>query len=156
MTFPLRSASRAFVLAMITSLVADGLLAALTEVTSMTGSSRGALSRMLVPIAERGRWVVLAFLFIAVARWSARAEPAAEAGEDAAVWRLVGVAVMVTPLLWIAAAWLVQAVLFTLAGRWDIDGQIFLAPDYYRSLLIAYIPWFLGGVTTVMVSRHVS
>jgi hypothetical protein len=45
--------------------------------------------------------------------------------------------------------------LFTVAGRWDVDGQIFLSPGYYQGLRVDYVPWFLGGASTTAAGRHV-
>ena len=59
------------------------------------------------------------------------------------------------PLLWLAAFWLVQATIFTVFDRWDIDGQAYLSTDYYRRVFAGYAPWLLGGIACLVASRHV-
>ena len=61
-------------------------------------------------------------------------------------------AVITVPVAWFAAGWIVQAVLFTLAGRWDVDGRAYLAADYYRRLLTSYLPWLFGGAATLALA----
>lgn len=152
MNGPLRVAARAFLLATLTALVVDAVLATLTGLVAVTGAGDGTPWWVAAHLVERGRWVVVAVLLVAVAGRIASPEGPAS---RAAVWRFVGVAVATAPLLWITATWIVQATLFTLAGRWEIDGQVFLAAGYYRSLLRGYAPWLLAGATTIAVSRHV-
>ncbi len=60
------------------------------------------------------------------------------------------------PLLWLAAFWLVQATIFTVFDRWEIDGQAYLAADYYRRVFAGYAPWLLGGIACLVASRHVN
>ena len=150
----IRAAPRAFLLATVVSLATDALLAALTSGLSVVRPSAGVPWWVDAHLVERGRWVVMAMLLVVVGRRLASSTPAAAAA-TAAVWRLVGGAVIAIPLLWIVAAWIVQATVFTVAGRWDIDGQIYLAPDYYRRLFTGYVPWLAGGVATIAMSRHV-
>lgn len=154
MNLPYRSAARAFLVAMVATLVADAVLSTLTRLVDVTGAGAGTPWWVAAHVVERGRWVVLALLLVAA---SGRAGAASDAApDDVHAWRTVGLAVVAVPLLWIAATWLVQAVLFTAAGRWDVDGRVFLAADYYRGLFIAYAPTLLGGLTTLGVSRHVA
>lgn len=148
MPFPLPIASRAFVLTTATSLAADALLATLTTAVRVTGGG-GPPWWIAANLVDRGRWVAFALLLLAVGGRPTSASPDAPA-----VWRRVGVAAVVAPLLWVLATWIVQSVLFTLAGRWDIDGQMYLAPAYYRRLLVAYVPWLAGGAVTIAASRH--
>lgn len=143
------SAARALVVATVAALAADGLLAAFTAVDAL--GSGGGPWWVAAHLVERGRWVVFALLVVA---WAARMAPV-DSGSAAAAWRAVGAGVIVVPLLWIAATWLVQAVLYTVAGRWDIDGRMFLELELYRRALIGYAPWLLGGIATLLVSRHV-
>ena len=154
MSRTLRVAARAFLLAMVTALAADAVLAGLASVIAVTGAADGTPWWVAAHLVERGRWVVVAGLLVPMGgRVPFLEEPAAPS--TAAVWRFVGIAVMTAPLLWIVATWIVQATLFTLAGRWDVDGQVFLASGYYQTLLRGYAPWLLGGATTIGVSRHV-
>ena len=153
MNGPLRVAARAFLLATLTALVVDAVLATLTGLVAVAGAGDGTPWWVAAHLVERGRWVVVAVLLVAVAGRVASPE---EPPGRAAVWRWVGMAVVTAPLLWIAATWIVQATLFTLAGRWEVDGQVFLAAGYYQSLLRGYAPWLLAGATTIAVSRHVA
>ncbi len=151
----LRVAARAFLLATLTALIVDAVLSMLTGLVAVTGAGDGTPWWVTAHLVERGRWVVVAALLVALTgRVASPEEPAPPS--RAAVWRLVGSAVATAPLLWIVATWIVQATLFTLAGRWEVDGQVFLAAGYYQSLLSGYAPWLLAGATTIAVSRHVS
>lgn len=147
-------AARAFLLAMVAALAVDAALAVLAGVIAVAGAPDGTPWWVAAHLVERGRWVVVAALLVAVAGRLASPDVPAPSSR-AAVWRFVGIAVAATPLLWIVATWIVQATLFTLAGRWDVDGQVFLAPGYYQSLLRGYAPWLLAGATTIGASRHV-
>lgn len=151
MTAGIHAAARAFLVAANVAMVADALLALLTSALSVTGPAGHSPWWVEAHLVERCRWVVLALLLMAVTGWMAEAEPR----EDPAVWRGTGMAVIGVPLLWIAATWIVQAILFTVARRWDVDGQVFLAADYYRRLFVGYVPWLLGGAATMVASRHV-
>ena len=150
---PLHVASRAFLLAAVLALVADVALATATGLVSVARPAVGAPWWVAGHVVERSRWVVLALLVMAAAR-GVNPGAADAAANVAGIWRAVGVAVVTLPLLWIAAAWIVQAMLFTVAGRWDVDGQIFFAADHYRLVLIGYAPWLIGGAATIAASRH--
>lgn len=141
--------ARALVVATVAALAADGLLAAFTAVDAL--GAGGEPWWVAAHLVERGRWVVFAALLVP---WAARLAPL-DSGSTAATWRAVGTAVIVVPLLWIAATWIVQAVLYTVAGRWDLDGRVFLELELYRRAVIGYLPWLLGGVVTRVASRHV-
>lgn len=145
-----RSASSAFLAATIVALVIDGLLQTLIGVASVASPDSSAPWWVTAHVVERGRWAALAALFALVTRG---------VGEGPAgrrdVWRATGMAVMAIPLLWVLANWIVTAILFTLAGRWDIDGRVFLEAGYYRALLVDYVPWLLGGTVVVAASSHV-
>jgi hypothetical protein len=153
--FPI--ATRAFLVATITAALADVLLAA------FTGAGAAALDQPPGPpwwvaahVLERSRWVVLAAVGVVLARRLDAGRSGDAAGVDEpAVWRAIGMAVAAGPIAWFAAGWIVQAVLFTVAGRWDIDGRAYLAADYYRRLLAGYVPWLLAGATTIALGRHV-
>lgn len=152
MNLRLRAAARALLVAMVASLAADAALGTLTRLVDVTGASAGTPWWVAAHLVERGRWVVLAVLLVAVA--SRLPESPAVSGDDVAAWRGVGGAVVVAPLLWVASTWIVQAVLFTVAGRWDVDGQVFLASGYYQALVAGYAPWLLGGMAAIALGRH--
>ncbi len=150
----LRIAGRAFLVATVVALAVDGVLAALASLVSLTGSAGAAPWWVAAHLVERGRWVVVALLLAAAGgRVTVGADTAPP--DAAAIWRAVGGMAMAAPLVWIAATWIVQATLYTVADRWDIDGQVFLASGYYQRLLADYAPWLLGGATTLVASRHV-
>ena len=151
----IRAAARAFLLAMIATLVVDAALATSTGLVAVTGPGDSTPWWVAAHVVERGRWVVAAALLLAAsARLAAPDGPAPF--RPASIWRCVGIAVAAMPVLWIVATWIVQAALFTVAGRWEVDGQMFLAPGYYQNLLRGYAPWLLAGATTIAVSRHVT
>ena len=68
---------------------------------------------------------------------------------------VTGLGVMAAPVLWLLATWIANGVLFTLANRWDVDGRLFLSAAYYRSLVVAYAPWLVAGLSVLGLSRHV-
>jgi len=146
-SFP--AATRAFLVATLVALVADGLLAAVTGLADVAERGAGPPWWVAAHVPERGRWVVAALLAV----WLGRRAPSG--GDAAAAWRAVGLAVMVGPVLWILAGWIVQAGLFTVAGQWALDGQVFLSAGLYRRAWVDYMPWMLAGVTTRAVARHV-
>jgi hypothetical protein len=71
------------------------------------------------------------------------------------VWRDVGIAVAIGPVLWTLAGCVVTVVVFTLADRWTMEGQVFRSAGYYRSLIVAWAPWLVGGGAVLLWSRHV-
>ncbi len=154
MSGTLRVAARAFLLATLSALAVDALLATLTRLMAVTGAGDSTPWWVAARLVERGRWVVVAALLVAVTRRVASPEGPTPPSR-AVVWRFVGIAVAITPLLWMAATWIVQATLFTVARRWDVDGQVFFAAGYYESLLRGYAPWLLAGAATIAASRHV-
>ncbi len=153
MTRTWRVAGHAFLLATVVALAVDGVLAALASLVSLGGQGGAAPWWVAAHVVERGRWVVVAVLVAAAGRRVAMRGDLVPA-DTAAIWRAVGVAVMAAPIVWIAATWIVQATLFTVADRWDVDGQMFLASAYYQRLLADYTPWLLGGAATMAVSHH--
>lgn len=149
---PLPAAARALLVAALVALAADGLLALVTGLADVTARGAGPPWWVAAHVVERSRWVVAALLLMAIGRRDPGAWPIADPAD---VWRLVGTAVIVVPLLWTLATWIVQAGLFTAAGRWDVDGRVFLSAGFYRQAFVDYVPWLLGGITTRAVARHV-
>jgi hypothetical protein len=145
-----RPASLAFLAATITALVVDAVLQGLIGVANVASPDSGTPWWVTAHLVERGRWVALAVILCVATRGI---DDRPSSGKDA--WRTTGMAVMATPLLWVLANWIVTVILFTLAGRWDIDGRGFLEPGYYRALLVAYVPWLLGGAAVAAASSHV-
>ncbi|MGD9905388.1 MAG: hypothetical protein AB7U83_18115 [Vicinamibacterales bacterium] len=147
----LPAATRAFLVATLVALAADGLLAAVTGLADVADRGAGPPWWVAAHVVERGRWVVAAAL---LAAWLGRRAPSGVGSAEA--WRAVGLAVMVGPVLWILAGWIVQAVLITVGGQWALDGQVFLSAGFYRRAWVEYVPWLLAGVTTRAVARHVA
>lgn len=157
---PWRDRAFAFVVATAVALVGDGAMQLGLDAVRVSsyGSAPWWITANLV---ERGRWVV----FAAVLWWAAPrlTEPGpdaanareTEAGGRAEAWRQVGLTVLVFPLLWVLATWIVSAIRFTLLGSWATEGRVFLAPEYYRGILIDYAPWLMAGATLLGVRRHV-
>lgn len=150
------AAVRALAAVAAVTLVADALLGLVTGAVSSVGGGPSAPWWVAGHVLERSRWVVFALLLMALARGSAMRERLEAFTTPAGAWRLVGVLALVVPLAWMAASWIVQAVLFTVADRWDIDGQVLLSAGYYRQLFAGYAPWLLGGAASLVLSRHAS
>jgi hypothetical protein len=74
----------------------------------------------------------------------------------AAAWSLAGGAMIVLPPIWIAATWLVMTTRMFMAGTWSTSSRIFLEPAFYSDLILGYAPWFLAGVTLLLLRRHVA
>lgn len=147
---------RALLAVAVVALVADALLGLVTGAVSSVGGGPSAPWWVAGHVLERSRWVVFALLLMALARGSAMRERLEAFTTPAGAWRLVGVLALVVPIAWMAASWIVQAVLFTVADRWDIDGQVLLSAGYYRQLFAGYAPWLLGGAASLVLSRHAS
>lgn len=150
------SGARAFVVVTVVALLADAALGGITAGLGAMGSGSGAPWWVVGRVPERTRWVVFALLLLPMARRVANGAVVESRLPAAAGWQLVGRLAILLPLLWIVALWMVQASIFTVAGRWDIDGQIYLAGDYYRRLFAGYAPWLLGGAAAMVGGRHVS
>lgn len=149
------SAARALVATLVVVLMADALLGALTGAVSSVGGGPGAPWWITGHLVERARWVVFGLLLLAVARATPLRTLVDIPLTTAAAWRLVGGLAITVPLLWLASFWLVQATIFTVFDRWDIDGQAYLTTDYYRRVFAGYAPWLLGGIAGLVASRHV-
>ena len=149
------SAARALVAVLVVALVADGLLGLLTGAASSMGGGSEAPWWITGHVAERTRWLVFGLLLLGALRVPPLASRLDAPLTPPAAWRLVGVLAMTVPLLWLAALWIVQAALFTAFDRWDVDGQAYLAGDYYRRVAVGYAPWLLAGAACLTGSRHV-
>ncbi len=112
-------AARAFLVAMAAALVADALLGALTSVIADVTSTPGPPWWVAAHVVDRARWIVFAALALVISRWLEEPAPAGQTPGSASqvVWRTVGLAVAGVPLAWFVAGWIVQAVLFTVAGQ---------------------------------------
>lgn len=145
---------RALLAVVVVALVADLLLGLVTGAVSSVGGGPSAPWWVAGHVLERSRWVVFVLLLVAMVRAPAIRDRLDGLTTAAAAWRLAGLLALVVPLLWTVAAWAVQAVLFTVADRWDVDGQVFFSAGYYRQLFAGYAPWLLGGAAGLVMSRH--
>jgi hypothetical protein len=156
----LRRYASAFLVATVAALVVDAALQLALAAVRVPGSGGSAPWWVTANLAERGRWVAFAaLLWWLIPRFAA---PAAETSDasmpppPAGPWHEVANAVLVIPLLWIGATWATSAIRFTLLGSWAADGHVFLAPDYYRGLLVELTPWALASAVVRAVARHAS
>jgi len=158
---PVRAHAGALVAATVVALVVDAALQLVLDAVRVSGRDSGVPWWITANLIPRGRWVALATLLWAIGpRFPGAVEDeAGEAQGGASVpgpeaWRRVGVAVIALPLLWVVATWAVTAVRFTLLGSWATDGRVFLAPEYYRGLIVEYVPWLLAGAALLTTRRH--
>ena len=154
----MRGARRLAVAALVgatVSLVADILLQGALSLVRVEGAGSGWLGHLLV---ARGRWVALTALFWWIAPRFDVADHDPEAHAPLA-WpralRAVGVAMLLLPVVWLAATVLVRALTITIGGDWSIDGRVFVSPYFYSNLLIDYAPWAMAGVALFGIARHV-
>jgi hypothetical protein len=157
-THPLRDDAGAFFLATTVALVADAAMQLALDAVRITAYA-SAPWWVTANLIERGRWVT----FAAVVWWAAprlaRHGPPVLARDVAdddrpEAWRRVGLAVVIVPLLWVLATWMVTAVRFSLLGSWATEGRVFLSAGYYRGILLDYAPWLMAGATLLGVRRH--
>lgn len=149
------SAARALVATLLLVLVVDALIGVFTGALSTVGGGPDAPWWITGHLVERTRWLVFGLLALAAVRTGPAATLLDAPLSPAAAWRVVGALAIAVPLLWLAAFWVVQATIFTAFDRWDVDGQVYLAADYYRRVVAGYAPWLLAGVACLMASRHV-
>jgi hypothetical protein len=152
-----RTYTTAFLAATIAALVLDAILQLAMDAVRVSAYG-GAPWWITANLIERGRWVVFATLLWLLApaavAWD-NGEAVVEQVPIGEAWRRVAVAVVAVPVLWIAATWAVSATRFTLLGSWSSDGRVFLAPDYYRGLVLDLAPWAMAAAVLLGVRRHV-
>jgi len=69
--------------------------------------------------------------------------------------RIVGVTMIALPLASTMASWVVIATRLAVARSWSTEGLMFLSGYYYYLLMLAIVPWLLGGAVLLAWSRHV-
>lgn len=130
---PARGYAAAFLLVTVAALVVDAVLQLALAAVRVSGSG-GVPWWITANLAERGRWVVLAALLW----WLAPRLMASPADEGAGAtggtarreaWKLVGVAAVVLPLLWVLATWVVTAMRITLLASWSRTGASSSRPN---------------------------
>jgi len=138
------------------ALVADVLLQA---ALSLVRVGPGAADWLTPVLVARGRWVVVGALLWAIAPRLAAAgvDRTAEALAPM-TWpgalRTAGVAMILLPVVWLAAIVAVRALAITLGGDWSMDGRVFVSSYFYSNLVIDYAPWAMAGVTLYAIARH--
>jgi hypothetical protein len=153
-----RAYAAAFLTATLAALVVDAVLQLALDAVAVAAYGGGAPWWVTTHLVERGRWVALAALLC----WLAPSLfPREDMPQDAraplgaaGAWRQTGMAVVVVPLLWVLATWIVSALRFTLLGSWATEGLVFLSSGYYRSLFVDYAPWLMAGLTVLAIRRH--
>lgn len=149
----------AFVVATLAALVGNGVLQLALDAVAVGSYGGGAPWWVTAEVIERGRWVVFAVLLrmagprLLASSASSLASPEGD-DERSAAWQRVGLLVLILPLLWIAATWVVSAVRFTALDSWGTEGLAFRSTDYYQALLLDYAPWLIGGSVVKGVGRH--
>jgi hypothetical protein len=150
----------AFLVATLVALVAEAAMQLALDAVHVS-SDTSAPWWITANLIERGRWV----MFAAVLWWAAPRlvgpgppVPARGPADDDSrreAWRQVGLVVLIVPLLWVLATWMVSAVRFTLLGSWATEGQVFLSAGYYRGIVIDYAPWLMAGAALLGARKHV-
>jgi hypothetical protein len=114
---------------------------------------------MIGRVQERSPWIVAALLLWlwapGLSRAASTAWPAGYIISRSAAFGVVGRVMLVAPLLWLLATWLVWAVTMTLEGSWAYEGRALLTGHYYYNLMLAYTPWAAGGIALLALRRHV-
>ena len=72
----------------------------------------------------------------------------------AAATRVVGVAMVAGPVVWLLATSLVRALAITINDSWATDGRIFVAPQFYSDIVVTHAPWMLAGMALVTAAGH--
>lgn len=109
------------------------------------------LSRLVWPIATGLLWLA-APLLVARLR-SSDLVPAVDVSAAAAA-RVVGVAMVAGPILWLLATTAVRALAITVNDSWATGGRIFVAPQFYSDIVVTYAPWILAGMALVTAAAH--
>jgi len=163
MTHTTRPTATALLAATVIALVVNAVLQLLVDAVSIQSYGSGTPWWIVAELPVRGRWVVAAALLWLVSPVLEDVQaPRALRGpshsdddaERAAVWVRVGTGVMLLPLVWAAASWLVVALRVTLAGSWDIEGRGLLSSEYYQRVAIEWLPWLMAGVVMRRVAAH--
>jgi hypothetical protein len=129
--------------------VIELLLAWLLHATRAMPSGSAATPILL----SKAEWLIAALLAAAVAP---SLTPSSRSPLTwSAALRLAGTILIVAPLVWWAATFVVFVVATTLTGAWATDGLVLLQPRYYSTLLTANGPWLLAAAALRAISRHV-
>ncbi|MBA3271373.1 MAG: hypothetical protein H0T71_12770 [Acidobacteria bacterium] len=109
-------------------------------------------------VAQRSVGVVAALLLwsIAPSLASALPQPTDQVRllSPAAASHFVGVAMMVLPVVWFGATWIVFAARVTVQKEWTLEGRRFLEPYFYSDVVLAHAPWLLAGAAMIGLASH--
>jgi hypothetical protein len=138
------------------ALLADLLLQAALSLVRVGPGGADWLTPVLI---ARGRWVVVGALLWAIApRLEAVSVDHPAEARAPVTWpralRTAGVAMILLPVVWLAAIVVVRALTITLGGDWSIDGRVFVSSYFYSNLFIDYAPWTMAGATLFAIARH--
>jgi hypothetical protein len=121
-------------------------------------SGTPAAGRLVGALLDWSPWLVAAGLMrVAAPRVAARTD--VEGGTPSPHRRLdvfdaAGALFVTGALAWAAATILVRVTAASTIGSWDADGRALLDPAYYTDLLMAFLPWVLGGAALRAAARH--
>jgi hypothetical protein len=142
----------------VAALVIDVLLRNALAAAQSPGASSMTPWWVVGRVLERSVWVVVALLLYslagAMARAAERTWPPGHVVSRAAAFDLVARLMIAAPLFWIVATFLVLAGRITLAGTWDVDGQMFATTSFYNNMVLGYLPWMGAGAILIALSRH--
>lgn len=109
------------------------------------------LSRLVWPISAALLWLAAPSL---TARLRGNDLVPAVAASAAAATRVVGVAMVAGPLVWLLATTAVRVLAVTIDDSWATGGRIFVAPQFYSDIVVTYAPWALAGLALVTAAGH--
>jgi hypothetical protein len=148
----------AFAIGALAALVFDAILRNALAAAQSPGVSSLTPWWVVGQVAERSVWVVAALVLWLCAplmgRVAARIWPLGDHVAPGAALDAVGRLMIALPLIWILATLLILAVRITLAGDWELDGEMFVSASFYNNVLLGYLPWAAGGTVLMTLSRH--
>ena len=153
----LRNIAMAFGIGALVALLVDAALQNALEVVRSPGVASMTPWWVIGHVFERSVWLGMALLVWLLAPRLApdgSTSPVDRVVTRAAAADAVGRAMIVVPILWALATWLVLALKLTIEGTWDGDGRTLLSGYYYYNVLMAYVPWAAGGITLLSLRRH--
>jgi hypothetical protein len=155
----IRNLAVALAIGGLAALLVDAALQNLLAAVRSLGASATTPWWMIGRVQERSPWIVAALLaWLWAPALSRAASPVLPPGHfisRSAAFDVVGRVMIVAPLLWLVATWLVWAVTMTLEGSWASEGRVLFTGHYYYNVLLAYTPWAAGGIALLGLRRHV-
>jgi hypothetical protein len=155
----IRNLAVALAIGGLAALLVDAALQNLLAAVRSLGASATTPWWMIGRVQERSPWIVAALLVWlwapALSRAASPVLPAGHLISRSAAFDVVGRVMIVAPLLWLVATWLVWAVTMTLEGSWASEGRILFSGHYYYNVLLAYTPWAAAGIALLALRRHV-